>query len=153
MKEEILKHQHGLKKIRCVKCNKMLAENLGIEGAKVKCLRCGEINKILEFMIEQVIVINTEGVILFINNAVEMVTGYSVKEVIGKKPSQLWGGNMSLDFYTKMWKKILNKEKSVKLKINNKRKNGEFYTVELLISPILDSTGKIIFFVGVEIVI
>lgn len=153
MKDKVLRNQHSLKKIRCVKCNKMLAENLGIEGAKVKCLRCGEINKILECMLEQVIIINTQGIILFTNKAVEIVTGYTANETIGKKPSQLWGGNMPLDFYTDMWKKILNEEKSIKLKINNKKKNGDLYTVELLVSPILDNTGQIIFFVGVEIVV
>jgi PAS domain S-box-containing protein len=74
-------------------------------------------------MIEQVIITSRDGRILFINKAVEAVTGYLVDEVIGKKISELWGGNMNKKFYTDMWNSILNKKESIKLKMRNKKKS------------------------------
>lgn len=139
--------------IRCVKCSKMLAKSVDFLGAEIKCSRCGTLNRIFEKMIEQVIITDSNGVILFINGAVEKATGYGLHEAIGKKPSELWGGNMSKEFYADMWKKILEDKKPIKIKMTNKRKNGESYDVELLVSPILDTGGEVIFFVGIEIVI
>lgn len=139
--------------IHCIKCGKTLAKKDDVTGAEIKCSRCGTLNRILENMIEQVIITNHEGKILFVNKAVEVTTGYSAHEAIGKKPSELWGGNMSQMFYSDMWKKMLETKESIKLKMTNKKKSGEPYDIELLVSPILDTTGAILFFVGIEIVV
>lgn len=136
-----------------MKCGKMLAKPTSLLGAEIKCLRCGTLNQVLERMIEQVIITDNKGVILFVNKAVEAVTGYTSKEAIGKKPSQLWGGHMSDKFYTNMWQKMLKNKKSTKLKITNKKKSGELYDIELLVSPILDMSGEVLFFVGIEVAI
>ena len=137
---------------RCMKCGKMLAKSKDISGLEIKCLRCGSLNRVLEKMIEQVIITDRNGVIIFINKAVETVTGFNSNEVIGKKPSELWGGNMPKEFYVDMWGKMLDGKKSIKLKMTNKKKSGELYDVELLVSPIVDTKGDIIFFVGIEVV-
>jgi PAS domain S-box-containing protein len=131
----------------------MLAKINNIFGLEIKCLRCGALNNILEKMTEQVIITDKNGIILFINRATEIVTGFSVHEAVGKKPSQLWGGHMSKDFYIDMWKDISNNKKPTKLKISNINKNNEKYDIELLISPVLDTRGEIIFFIGIEIVV
>jgi PAS domain S-box-containing protein len=141
------------KKIRCLKCGKLLAKNKGAIGAEIKCVRCGTLNRILEGMIEQVIITDKRGIILFVNKAVEIATGYSADESIGKKPSELWGGCMPREFYADMWKKMLEKKESIKLKMTNKKKSGEPYDIELLVSPISDTTGEVIFFVGIEVVV
>jgi len=151
-----LSHKKSLsvpKDFRCMKCGKMLAKNNSVAGAEVKCVRCGTLNRILEHMIEQVIITSPEGKILFINHAVEMATGYSLHEAVGRKPSELWGGHMSTKFYAAMWKKMLKDKGSIKLKMTNKTKSGKLYEVELLVSPILDTAGDILFFAGIEIVI
>ena len=140
-------------KIRCNKCGKMLANNCGVSGYEIKCLRCGTLNIILERMIEQVIITDKDGKIIYINEAVQETTGFTLHEAIGKTPSQLWGGQMNKDFYFDMWNKIKNKKESVKLTIKNKKKNGEPYNVELLISPIFSVNGDILFFIGIEVVI
>ncbi len=149
----ILRQQYNPNVIRCFKCGKMLAKNNGVAGAEIKCLRCGTLNRILENMIEQVIITSREGLILFINKAVEIATGYTIHEAIGKKPSELWGGNMSQEFYADMWEKMLEKKESMKLKMTNKNKSGELYEIELLVSPILDTNNEILFFAGIEIVV
>lgn len=139
-------------KFRCEKCGKMLAKLTDPLTVEIKCLRCGTLNRVLEKAIEQVIITDSNGLILFINKAVETATGYSIDEAVGKKPSDLWGGNMPTDFYVDMWSKMLGDKKPVKLHMKNKKKTGEAYEVDLLVSPILDTDGKIMFFVGIEII-
>lgn len=90
---------------------------------------------------------------MFIDKAAVMATGYCVNEAVGKKPSELWGGHMLKEFYEDMWKKILDKKGSIKLNLTNKNESGESYDVELLVSPILDTNGDILFFVGIEVVV
>jgi PAS domain S-box-containing protein len=40
-----------------------------------------------------IIISDVDGKIIYANNAVERITGYSTKEIIGKTP-RLWGGLM-----------------------------------------------------------
>ncbi len=153
MNDIVTIQQQSPNPIRCRNCGKMLAKDMGVAGAEIKCLRCGTLNRILEGMIEQVIITSKDGVILFINKAVERATGYKLHEAIGKKPSQLWGGNMPKEFYDNMWKQILDDKKPIKMLMTNRSKAGGLYEVELLVSPILDTDGAIMFFVGIEIVV
>ncbi len=146
-------HKDESKKIRCSNCKKVLAKPDALFGVEIKCARCGTLNRVFEQMIEQVIITDPRGIILFINKAVEVATGYSAHEAIGKKPSQLWGGHMPKEFYTDMWDKILEKKESIKSRMTNKTKTGELYEVELLVSPILDTSGSVLFFVGIEILV
>lgn len=142
-----------MNKISCVKCGKMLAKHYGVGGLEIKCLRCGTLNKVFEKMIEQVIITDAQGKILFINQAVENASGYTLDEAIGKKPSELWGGQMSKEFYVDMWAKIKEGKQSAKFKMTNKNKNGELYNIELIVSPVTDTNGDILFFVGIEVVV
>ena len=138
--------------VRCVKCNKLLAKNS--DGHfEIKCERCGTLNKALELMIEQVVITDPEGKILFINKAFENITGFTLHESIGKKPSELWGGHMPKEFYADLWDKMKNKKGSIKVKMTNQKKSGESYELELIVSPILDTKGDILFFVGIEVVV
>ena len=63
-----------LKKVSCINCGKTLAKKDDYLGAEIKCLRCGTLNRIFEKMIEQVIITDKEGKVLFINKAVEAQT-------------------------------------------------------------------------------
>ncbi len=102
-------------------------------------------------MQEQVIITDSEGKIVYLNRAVEITTGYSILESMGKKPSELWGGNMDQEFYENMWNKMLDERRSVNFVMKNRRKDGSLYDVELTVSPIIDNQDNIIYFVGIEI--
>jgi len=101
---------------------------------------------------DHIVITDAEGVILYANNAVERITGFSNEEVIGKKAgnSILWGGKMDIPFYKKLWKTIKKDKKVFTGEINNKRKNGEEYIALASISPVLDNNGEVVFFVGIE---
>lgn len=134
--------------LRCNKCGKLLAMHKN-DSFEVKCLRCGTLNCIFEHMNDQVIITDPDGIILYTNGMVEKITGYSTEEIIGKRPS-LWGNQMPREFYKALWHTIKAEKKEVKVTVKNKRKNGTFYTAELRISPILDTRGAVMFFVGIE---
>jgi PAS domain S-box-containing protein len=109
-------------------------------------------NSIFRDIQDQIIITNIHGKILFANRLVEEITGYKLSEILGKNPS-LWGGQMSKEFYEKMWHTIKVEGKTVDVTLNNKNKYGKIYKARLRISPIFDSNGKIEFFVGMESVV
>lgn len=101
---------------------------------------------------DHIIITDPEGIILYANDAVEKITGYKKKEIIGKKAGSkdLWGGLMPKEFYKKMWKTIKIDKKSFVGQIENRRKNGQRYFALSTISPVLNSSDKVDFFVGIE---
>lgn len=133
---------------RCKKCDKLLAL-ADAHNIEIKCTRCGTFNSILEKMDEQVVITDPNGIILFTNSALERITGYTLKEVVGKNPS-IWGGQMSKDFYQAMWHTIKVEKQSVRVRLKNVRKDGTEYVADLRISPVLDINGEVKFFVGIE---
>ena len=145
-------HEHS-EEIRCSHCDKLLAKGVdGINVYEIKCTRCGIMNSIFRDIQDQIIITNIDGKILFANRLVEEITGYKLSEILGKNPS-LWGGQMSKEFYKKMWHTIKSEGKPIEVIVKNKNKKGEIYKAKLRISPVFDSSGKIEFFVGMESVI
>ena len=138
---------------RCLECGKLLALGKQRELVlEIKCVRCGTLNSIFRGVLDQVIVTDPEGFILYANSLVETITGYSFIEVIGKKPS-LWGDQMPESFYEKMWQTIKIKKKPIMVIVNNQKKNGTLYKAKLQITPVFGVNGEIKMFVGVERVI
>lgn len=97
----------------------------------------------------QIIITDLEGIIVYANDGLECITGYSAKEAIGQKP-KLWGGLMDLDFYKELWKCIKIDLKPFHGKVNNRRKNGSSYSAILTITPILDYNKVLSGFIGTE---
>lgn len=135
---------------RCTGCGKLLAKTgAGKEVFEIKCPRCGLLNVVLQQMVDQVIITDAEGRILFVNESLERITGYKITDAIGKTPA-LWGKQMPKAFYTRLWDTIKNKKQSITTELTNRRKDGQLYRVKLRISPVLDTAGEIKFFVGIE---
>ncbi len=108
--------------------------------------------KVLSYAVEQnpamIIITDTEGNIEYTNQKFEDVTGYSVQEIVGKKPSIVKSGMMPDSLYKNMWDTI----KSGKVWHNeliNKKRTGDLYWVNISISPIIDDAGNISHFVSV----
>jgi PAS domain S-box-containing protein len=101
---------------------------------------------------DHIIITDPEGIILYANNGVEKITGFSSREVVGHKAGakDLWGGLMPLEFYKTLWETIKIKKEVFSQEISNKRKDGTHYIAQSTISPILDQNKKVLFFVGIE---
>jgi PAS domain S-box-containing protein len=99
---------------------------------------------------EHFIITDPDGIIVFANDSVETVTGYSKQEVLGTKAGKLWSKPMPPEFYQKMWHRIKNEKKTFEGEITNRRKNGQEYVALTIISPILDEHQEIKFFLAME---
>lgn len=83
---------------RCIKCHKLLAiGELKSTQIEIKCSRCKQINFFFDKEPDQVIITDTDGVILYTNPSLTDLTGYTVTEMLGKRPS-LWGGRCQRNF-------------------------------------------------------
>jgi len=101
---------------------------------------------------DNIIITDPDGVVIFANQAIEKVTGFSVREVLGKKAGgrNMWGGLMPYGYYQDMWRTIKKEKKPFVGEIKNRRKNGEMYDAEINAVPILGANGEVLFFVGIE---
>lgn len=88
--------------------------------------------------------------ILWVNEDFCKITGYSLSEVIGKKPSILQGPNSEADAILRI-RKNLNNCIPLKDQITNYRKNGEEYLCKLVIYPIFDSHRELTNFIAFEV--
>ena len=106
----------------------------------------------VEYSSDHVVITDKDGIIIYANRAVENVTGYSEKEIIGQKAGtkENWGGQMKKDFYKKMWHTVLEKKETFSGEVNNIRKNGEKYIAFASIIPIMNSAQEVVFIVGIE---
>lgn len=101
---------------------------------------------------DHIVITDPEGIVLYANEAVSQITGFSTDEVIGNKvgSKMLWGGQMATDVYRVFWKTIKEEKKVFIGEFTNHRKNGQEYIAEAHVAPILDDNGNVRFFVGIE---
>ncbi len=99
---------------------------------------------------DTIIITDPEGLVIYANKAVEKITGYKPQEAIGKKSGALWKTPMPQAYYQKLWDTMKNQKKVFISEMQNKRKNGQVYTTAISISPIVNKSGEIKFFVGIE---
>lgn len=98
---------------------------------------------------DMVVITDHEGTIIYVNPAFFDQTGYTAEEALGKTPRVLRSGAHEAAFYRRMWETLLD-GKVYRSIITNRKKNGEEYQVDQVISPITDEEGKPTHFVSVS---
>ena len=96
---------------------------------------------------DEVVITNKEGVVEYVNPAFEKDTGYSKEEAIGNTIRKLISGKNDQRFYEEVWTKITNGQ-CFQGEVINKTKNGEYISVNKVITPIKDKNGNITHFVS-----
>jgi diguanylate cyclase (GGDEF)-like protein/PAS domain S-box-containing protein len=91
---------------------------------------------------EGIIITDATGIIIDVNDAFVLVTGYQRDEVLGKNPSILNSKRQSPMFYKQLWESLADKGYWCG-EIWNKRKNQEIYPEILTISAVHDEAGKV----------
>ncbi|MDQ7081706.1 MAG: GAF domain-containing protein [Aquificota bacterium] len=89
-----------------------------------------------------VLITDREGVIRYVNRAVEEITGYRVEELIGKKPSIFKSGKHRDIFYRQLWETILSGQ-AFRAVFINRRKDGRLFFLDQTITPIKDREGNV----------
>ena len=98
---------------------------------------------------EAIVITDAEGKINYVNPAFERITQYSQSEAVGKNPRILKSGQHSPAFYQDMWNTITRGSPWAGQFIN-RRKDGVLYREDATISPVRDSSGKIVNYVAVK---
>ncbi|MCG7981466.1 MAG: EAL domain-containing protein [Candidatus Thiodiazotropha lotti] len=109
-----------------------------------------------DFTTKQIIGALKEGIfitdlrlrIVEVNAVFTEVTGYSLDQVIGKKPKLFSSGRHSADFYQRMWKTLKSTGKWQGT-IWNRRKNGEIYPQWQYITTLNDPDGNATHYISV----
>ncbi|OEE69891.1 diguanylate cyclase [Enterovibrio norvegicus FF-33] len=97
---------------------------------------------------EGIIIADSQSRIIEVNDAFTRITGYSIDEVRGEKPSILHSGQQDAEFYKKMWHSLTDKG-HWSGELWNRRKNGEIYPELLTISCVFGEDNKPMNYVAV----
>lgn len=95
---------------------------------------------IAEHASDVVIITDNQGVISYVNQTFEQVTGYSSAEVLGKAAAILKSGHHNIAFYRQLWN-TLHAGQTFQAEFVNRRKNGELFHQLTTIMPIKDKQG------------
>jgi len=103
----------------------------------------------IEQAADGVVITDTDGKILYVNPAFTVMTGYSLEEAVGQNPRILKSGRESAAFYQNLWNTVA----SGRIwcgELVNRRKDGTFYSEEMRITPVRDSSGAIVSFIAIK---
>ncbi len=101
----------------------------------------------IHYTVNPIEITDENGKIIYVNPAFEKVTGYSKEELIGQNPKIIKSGKHPREFWNKMWDTI-KVGKVWTSEIENRHKNGSPIYERLIVSPIIEPSGKIIGYLG-----
>jgi len=96
-----------------------------------------------------IVITDQKGIIEFVNPKFSEISGFSAVEAIGQNPRFLSSGKTSLAFYNEMWTTILSGN-TWRSEILNKKKSGELYWEDVIISPVLNEKNSIVNFIAIK---
>ena len=97
-----------------------------------------------------VILTDAQRKILWVNDDFTEITGYTLTEVIGKKPSLLQGPKTEKDAINRI-RRSLENEVAFMEEITNYRKNGEPYICRLVIHPVFNRDQQLTNYIAFEV--
>ena len=105
--------------------------------------------RVIEQAPATIVITDLEGNIEYVNPAFEKITGYTKEEAIGQNPRILKSGSTPPESYAQLWKTIL-AGGTWKGEFANKKKNGQIYWENVVISPIFNDHQQITNFLAVK---
>ncbi|MBF0448149.1 MAG: EAL domain-containing protein [Magnetococcales bacterium] len=104
--------------------------------------------KVFESAGEAILITETNGNIISVNQAYLDITGFTQEEIIGKNPRVAKSGRHDKDFYKSLWEELKTKGKW-KGEIWDRRKNGQIYPKWLTITEVRTPEGELKNYVGI----
>lgn len=99
---------------------------------------------------DMVFAIDQIGTVIYVNKAVEKVTGYPEAENVGKKAvTGVIGGMITDDVLKDIWKSVKTYRRPYTGIVQGIRKNGVAYRAEMMVAPVLDGSGSIKHLLGI----
>jgi diguanylate cyclase (GGDEF)-like protein/PAS domain S-box-containing protein len=99
---------------------------------------------------QAMMITDANDIILRVNGAFTIITGYSEQEAVGKSVSLLKSGYHDAEFYSKMWRSI-ESTGSWQGEVWNRRKNGDIYPALVTITAVRSNDGTVTHYVGTNI--
>ena len=127
----------------------VLASAKDITERKKKEIELQRFLNIVESSLNPIQITDLSGKMIYVNPAFVKSSGYKKEELIGKNPRIFGSGKMPRKFWDKMWQTI----SSGKVwfgEIEDRRKNGEPFYTQLLISPFFDGDQKVTGYFGIH---
>ena len=128
----------------------------GLIGAMVDITerkRTEEHLRMLSRVVEQspvsVVITDLQGNIEYVNPKFSQLSGYSLQDLIGATPRIIQSGQTPPEVYREMWATILS-GREWRGEIQNRKKSGELYWEDEVITPITDDQGTLTHFVAVK---
>ena len=87
--------------------------------------------------------------IVYANKAFEKISGYSNEETVGRNCRFLQGQEKDQE-ELQLIREAIKNAKPIEVTLKNFRKNGELFYNRLSITPLFDSEGQLIYFLGVQ---
>ncbi len=95
------------------------------------------------------VITDPKGMIEYVNPQFEKLSGYRLDEVYGKSTKIFSSGETPREVYADLWETILSGN-NWQGEMLNRRKNGETYWEESIISPVKDNKGNITHFIAMK---
>lgn len=124
---------------------------LAIPAIKEKLEIESELNQLKNAIDKTTIVSKTDsnGIITYVNEQFESISGYKKDELIGKPHNMVRHEDMQKSVFKEIWKTIKNKQTWHGV-IKNRHKDGGYYVVDAYIIPLLDSKNDIIEYIAIR---
>ncbi|MEO0793796.1 MAG: PAS domain S-box protein [Verrucomicrobiota bacterium] len=100
--------------------------------------------------INGVVITDENGRVVWINEAFERITGYTLQELRGRKPGELLQGPLTCRKTIKYIGERLKEKQPLTAELLNYHKNGETYWLRLDVNPLFDEKNQLTNFVGIE---
>ena len=120
-----------------------------ISEEKRKELELLRFHNIAEGSVNPVLITDITGKMIYVNPAFVKASGYSKEELLGRNPRIFGSGKQPRKFWDKVWQTISD-GKVWFGDVEDRKKNGEPFYSQLLISPILDVDGRVTGYFGIH---
>lgn len=109
-----------------------------------------KLDLIAEKTLNAVITTDAKGIATWTNEGFERITGYSAKELIGKKPGDLLQGKDTSKKTIKEMRQAIKNGEPFNGEIYNYNKKGKGYWLSINITPLKDENGTLTGFIAIE---
>lgn len=87
--------------------------------------------------------------IIYANKSFETMTGYSEVEIIGRNCRFLQGEDRNQQARFTL-REAIDRQHPIAVDIRNYKKSGELFYNHLVLTPLFDSTGRLLYYLGVQ---
>lgn len=118
-----------------------------ISESKQKELDLLRFSNVVHYTVNPIQITDSLGNMVYVNPAFERASGYTKEDLIGRNPNILSSRKYPADFWRRIWT-VISSGKVWQGEVENKRKNGDPLYTQLLISPIIDTEGIVVGYLG-----